>query len=75
MGSSIIKKIVFIYQEIGRMFLWGIVPVKSECKFYPSCSQYCLGVVEKHGAVQGTIRTGIRILRCSFLSQGGVDVP
>lgn len=45
------------------------------CRFYPSCSAYAQEAVRNAGAVRGVGLTVWRILRCSPLSQGGVDRP
>jgi len=45
------------------------------CRFYPSCSAYAEMAVAGQGAVRGTALTVWRVLRCSPLTRGGVDVP
>lgn len=45
------------------------------CRFYPSCSQYALLAVEKHGPVRGGWLALCRILRCHPFHPGGVDFP
>jgi len=49
-------------------------PLKG-CKFYPSCSNYGIKALEKHGFIWGTLKTGWRVLRCHPWSHGGVDHP
>lgn len=43
------------------------------CRFYPSCSQYAAGAIEKHGAVRGGILAAKRLARCHPFHPGGVD--
>lgn len=43
------------------------------CRFYPSCSQYALTAVERHGVVRGAALAGWRLLRCNPWNAGGVD--
>jgi putative membrane protein insertion efficiency factor len=43
------------------------------CRFYPSCSQYAAGAIEKHGAVRGGILAAKRVARCHPFNPGGVD--
>jgi putative membrane protein insertion efficiency factor len=43
------------------------------CRFYPSCSQYALVAVERHGVVRGAALAGWRLLRCNPWNPGGVD--
>ena len=43
------------------------------CKYHPTCSQYALDAVRKHGLVRGSLLAGWRLLRCNPWSRGGVD--
>lgn len=43
------------------------------CRFYPSCSSYMAGCIEKHGMFKGFVLGAVRLLRCSPLSAGGID--
>lgn len=43
------------------------------CRFYPTCSEYGYGCVERHGVVKGSWLTVWRVLRCNPFSAGGVD--
>jgi uncharacterized protein len=43
------------------------------CRFYPSCSQYALVAVERHGVLRGAGLAGWRLLRCNPWNPGGVD--
>ncbi|MCP1111110.1 putative membrane protein insertion efficiency factor [Lachnospiraceae bacterium PF1-21] len=45
----------------------------STCRYYPTCSQYALEAVTKHGALKGGGLAIWRILRCNPFSKGGVD--
>jgi hypothetical protein len=47
----------------------------SQCRFYPSCSQYMILAVRKHGLVRGTARGMWRVCRCNPWSTGGYDLP
>lgn len=44
-----------------------------ECRFYPSCSEYFLGAVKKHGLFCGLVLGCKRLLRCHPLCEGGID--
>lgn len=44
------------------------------CRYYPSCSAYALGSVEKHGALRGSWLAVRRIGRCHPWTPGGVDL-
>jgi len=43
------------------------------CKFYPSCSQYAVIAVSRHGALRGTRLAVWRLLRCNPWNLGGID--
>lgn len=43
------------------------------CKYIPSCSQYAIEALEKHGAIKGSLLAIWRILRCNPFSRGGID--
>ena len=43
------------------------------CRFYPSCSAYAVGALERHGAVKGSWLTVRRLARCHPFHPGGVD--
>lgn len=43
------------------------------CRFEPTCSQYALTALERHGALAGSTLTAARLLRCHPWCQGGID--
>lgn len=43
------------------------------CRFYPSCSEYALIAVERHGVLRGGRLAAWRLLRCNPWNPGGVD--
>lgn len=47
--------------------------IQPSCKYYPTCSQYAVGSLEKHGAIKGSILILWRLLRCNPWSLGGND--
>ncbi len=46
---------------------------KGACPFIPSCSQYTLEAILKHGFFYGCILGAWRILRCNPFNKGGFD--
>ncbi len=57
-----------------RFYQKNISPYKGyKCPYYPSCSQYGLEAIEKHGPLKGGILALWRILRCNPFSHGGYD--
>jgi uncharacterized protein len=49
--------------------------VGGRCRFHPSCSAYAEQAIGQAGAVRGVALAAWRILRCSPLSAGGIDLP
>ncbi len=46
------------------------------CRFEPTCSQYAIAVLERHGALGGARRTAWRLLRCGpWTPAGTLDPP
>jgi putative membrane protein insertion efficiency factor len=45
------------------------------CRYYPSCSNYFIQAVERHGPVRGSIKGIWRLCRCNPWSRGGYDPP
>ena len=43
------------------------------CRFHPTCSEYALEALKKHGFFKGSARSLWRILRCNPFSAGGWD--
>ena len=52
---------VHVYQTFGRPLLAG----KVACRFRPTCSDYSIAAVEKHGTVRGLVLTCKRIMSCT----------
>lgn len=69
MVKDLISKIIKFYQKfISPNF-------SSNCRFYPSCSEYTILAINKYGAPKGFIRGICRILRCGPFNKGGIDLP
>jgi putative membrane protein insertion efficiency factor len=66
-----VKKIIIFFIRVYKRFISPILP--DSCRFYPSCSQYAIEAIEKHGAIKGGMITTYRILRCNPFNKGGYD--
>ena len=65
--KEVFRRIILFYQSY-------VSPLKGPtCRFYPSCSEYMLQAVEKHGIFRGLGWGVWRILRCNPYSRGGYD--
>jgi putative membrane protein insertion efficiency factor len=43
------------------------------CRFYPSCSEYAIQAITRHGPLRGMWYALRRLLRCHPFHQGGFD--
>lgn len=67
MIRKLIERLIYGYQKI-------ISPLfPPHCRYYPTCSNYMLMAVKKHGSVKGIIMGVARILRCQPFVRGGYD--
>jgi uncharacterized protein len=65
------KELLILTIKIYRMV---ISPCKAPCcRFVPTCSEYALLAVERHGAWKGLLLTGKRLLKCHPFHAGGYD--
>lgn len=59
-----------------RLYQWTLSPwLGSACRYQPTCSNYMIGAVRKHGALRGGWRGILRICRCHPWRNGGYDPP
>lgn len=59
--------LIRVYQHTLSALIGG------QCRFYPTCSAYCIEAIRVHGSWRG-IGLGIRrILKCHPWHPGGVD--
>ena len=65
--QSIFIKLIRAYQYLISPFL------QRSCRFIPSCSQYAIEVIQRHGVIRGSWLSFKRVLRCNPLHPGGYD--
>lgn len=59
-----------------RGYQYALSPfLGSNCRFYPSCSEFAKETICKQGVFIGGVRTIFRVLRCNPLNKGGIDLP
>ncbi len=65
--SRLIVALVWVYRGTLRPIMGG------HCRFDPSCSQYMIDAVQKHGPLRGAWRGIKRIGRCHPWGGSGFD--
>ena len=68
-ASVVLILMVKLYQVTLGPFLGG------RCRFYPSCSNFFIQAVRKHGPVKGALKGLYRLCRCHPFCEGGYDPP
>jgi len=65
-GVRVLRRLILLYQaaRAGR---------PSPCRYWPTCSNYGLEAIERHGARRGVWLTARRLARCHPWGGHGVD--
>jgi putative membrane protein insertion efficiency factor len=66
-AALVLRALVRLYQ----LTLAGVLP--PSCRFEPSCSHYAMEALRQHGAMQGSVLTVRRVLRCNPWGGMGYD--
>jgi len=66
-----VKKILIFLVKTYKKYISPLLP--NSCRFYPTCSEYAIGAINKYGVLKGSIKSIYRILRCNPLNKGGYD--
>jgi putative membrane protein insertion efficiency factor len=57
-----------------RLYQWTVSPLLGPaCRFQPTCSQYAIEAVERHGPLRGIRLAAKRLARCHPLGDHGYD--
>ncbi|MHB1629027.1 MAG: membrane protein insertion efficiency factor YidD [Bacilli bacterium] len=65
--KAILVAVIRLYQ----VFISPLTP--PSCRFYPTCSSYCIEALSKHGVLRGGYLSVRRIVRCGPWHPGGYD--
>lgn len=65
------KKVFIIIIRAYQVFVspWS----RGKCRFIPTCSNYAIEAINKHGVIYGLYLTVGRVLRCNPFNPGGYD--
>ena len=64
--ENILIKLIKLYQKIPGKF-------NNNCRFTPTCSNYAIEALEKHGTIKGIFLTIKRLLKCTPWGGYGYD--
>lgn len=58
-----------------RVYQAVLSPLKGgpTCRFYPTCSEYALEAVQRHGVLRGGLLSLRRVAKCHPFHPGGYD--
>lgn len=57
-----------------RLYQYCISPLlPRSCRFVPTCSEYAVEAITRHGVIKGGWYAFFRLLRCHPLTRGGYD--
>jgi uncharacterized protein len=66
--------VIRILSLLIRGYRYGVSPfLGARCRFHPSCSEYALEAIERHGALFGVWIAVKRLTRCHPWNPGGYD--
>jgi len=76
--SILLGKIDRVFQALLiatlKMYKLMISPLlPKSCRFYPSCSDYCMQAISKYGSIKGLLMGIARVARCNQFFSGGYD--
>jgi len=56
-----------------RAYQWLVSPLLGPaCRYVPSCSEYAMEAVARHGVVRGGLKAAWRLARCHPLAKAGL---
>ena len=69
-SRAVVSGLVLLVRAYQRLVSPLIGP---RCRFAPTCSQYAIEALMRHGVVRGLGLAAWRILRCHPFAEGGLD--
>jgi hypothetical protein len=69
--QSVLRDLLIHILRIYKRWISPMIP--SACRFHPTCSEYMMEAIQRHGALRGLGLGFRRLLRCHPFHQGGFD--
>ncbi|MGC9362994.1 MAG: membrane protein insertion efficiency factor YidD [Fidelibacterota bacterium] len=71
MKTPLLNIVPIFFLRLYRLAISPLLP--NSCRFYPSCSAYCLEAFQKHRFSRAVILSLLRIGKCHPFHPGGYD--
>lgn len=71
MVADTVRSVAIEAIRLYQRFISPLLP--PVCRYYPSCSQYAVEAIQKHGLIGGSALALCRLARCHPWHPGGVD--
>ena len=65
------KAVLIFFIHAYRLIVSPLLP--PSCRFTPTCSEYAMEAIKRHGALRGVYLGARRLLRCHPFHPGGYD--
>ncbi len=65
--KSVLLAIIWFYKKAISPY------TRNACRFTPTCSDYAVQAIKRHGALKGLGLSVWRVLRCNPFGKGGYD--
>ncbi len=66
MNAILIRALLFYKRAVSPV-------LPPTCRYTPTCSEYALEAIERHGTIRGVGLAARRLASCNPLSRGGYD--
>jgi len=73
MGDRVPAAVHSVYKHTLSPMIHAITGMSGACRFQPTCSEYAVLAVSRHGWIHGSWLAFYRVLRCNPFSCGGFD--
>ena len=84
--TSVVARARWVWEHsLGWLLTWALIlPIRGyqrwisplsgpSCRLHPSCSQYAVVAIRRHGPIKGFVLACWRLVRCNPWNRGGVD--
>ncbi len=74
--DAVRRRAIAVLKGTIRLYQLTLSPlVGGQCRFHPTCSNYALEAIARHGPIAGSSMALKRLLKCHPFHPGGLDLP